>query len=120
MHTTDWQHDNVRLHKRGGKYENGTMLKNYRATINNLYFRCRALTGIMIMHDSTNVEVGLRMAQSLKADLRTSAMLKHCRVTINNLFLRCKPLIGSIVMYNSTNVDANMRLAHWFKVTEQQ
>ena len=42
------------------------MLKNYRATINNLYFRCRALTGIMIMHDSTNVEADLRMSTMLK------------------------------------------------------
>ena len=33
-----------------------TMLKDYRATINNLCLRCTPLTGSMIMYDSTNVE----------------------------------------------------------------
>ena len=35
---------------------NGTIFKNYRATINNLYLRCSAPTGTMIMYDSTNEE----------------------------------------------------------------
>ena len=34
----------------------GTIFKNYRATINNLYLRCSAPTDTMIMYDSTNVE----------------------------------------------------------------
>ena len=43
-----------------------TMLKDYRATINNLCLRCTPLTGSMIMYDSTNVEANMRMAQCLK------------------------------------------------------
>ena len=62
MQSTHLQHRNVQLQKRGRKHENGTLDYSFRIAIDTLYLRCKALSGIMITHDSTNVDASLIMA----------------------------------------------------------